>query len=70
MAQFWTEPLTRESLPEFFNEFGEAAYSYIYSITGDAAATERMVEEAFQQVYRQRKQLQPDHPDRNSNRDS
>jgi hypothetical protein len=29
MAQFWSEPLTRETLPEFFNEFAEAAYSYI-----------------------------------------
>ena len=59
MAQFWSEPLTRETLPEFFNEFAEAAYSYIYSITGDEAATERMVEDAFVRVYRQRKHLQP-----------
>jgi hypothetical protein len=59
MAQFWSEPLTRQTLPEFFNEFAEAAYSYIYSIVGDEAATEKLVEDAFVRVYRQRKRLQP-----------
>lgn len=59
MAEFWSEPLTRDNLPEFFNEFAGAAYSYIYSMTGDEAASEKKVEEAFDRIYRQRKHIQP-----------
>ena len=43
MSQFWNEPLTRETLPEFFNQFAEAAYSYIFSLKGDEAQAEKMV---------------------------
>jgi len=59
MSQFWNEPLTRETLPEFFNQFAEAAYSYLFSVTGDEAQTEKMVEQAFINLYRQRRHLQP-----------
>ncbi len=50
----WTEPLSRNNIDDFFNEYAPSAYRSAYKVLGDTTRTENVLLESFVETYHQR----------------
>jgi hypothetical protein len=61
-VSYWNEPLNRENLAEFFNQYAPAAYKSVYRMLGDTTRTENVLLDTFVELFHERNSADMEDP--------